>query len=256
MEYQGLLDYLGKHSGVNLIIFILSFVLIAIVAYLLGSLNFAVIISKRKFHDDIRNYGSGNAGMTNMLRTYGKSAAGFTLLGDAGKAALSILLGALLNGVIGAYAAGFFCIVGHMFPIYYKFKGGKGVVTSAVMILMLDPRVFLILFSVFLLIVFSTKYMSLGSIMGMLLYPLVLYNFNGPGLSILFAFAISALIIFMHRGNIMRLIDHTESKVSFGKKKNKSGDGEAAVSKSETKTKTINTNPHNADSIKRKTSKK
>ena len=220
-KYEGLLDYLGETSGVSITLLVLSLVFSAVVAYLLGSLNFAIIISKRKFQDDIRKYGSGNAGMTNMLRTYGKAAAGFTLLGDASKAAMSILLGALLNGINGAYVAGLFCILGHMFPLYYKFKGGKGVVTSAVMILLLDWRVFLILFAVFILIVISTKYMSLGSIMGMLLYPLVLYNFNGPGSRILIAFAISALVIFMHRGNIKRLLDRTESKVSLFNKKPK-----------------------------------
>ncbi|NLY68647.1 MAG: glycerol-3-phosphate 1-O-acyltransferase PlsY [Clostridiales bacterium] len=225
LKYQGLMDYWGSTQGVHVAVLILSFVAVAAVAYLLGSLNFALIISKLKFHDDIRRHGSGNAGMTNMLRTYGKAAAVFTLLGDAAKAAVAIIVGALLNGMIGAYIAGFFCILGHMYPAYYKFKGGKGVVTSAVLVLMLDWRVFLVLFAIFLLIVASTKYVSLGSIMGMLIYPLLLYNFNGPGINILFAFAISALVIFKHRDNIRRLLEQRENKISFGIKKTKTNSG-------------------------------
>lgn len=228
LEYQGIMDYLGKTQGVNVIFLILSFVVVAVQAYMLGSLNFALIISKRKFSDDVRNHGSGNAGMTNMLRTYGKSAAAFTLLGDAVKAALAILIGGLFNGMIGGYVAGFFCILGHMYPIYYKFKGGKGVVTSAVMILMLDWRVFLVLLVLFLLIVASTKYMSLGSIMGILVYPLLLYRFNGPGINILFAFAIAVLVIFKHKDNIRRLLEHKENKLSFGSKKAKKDDANSA----------------------------
>lgn len=221
LEYQGLMDYLGSTYGVHIALLVFSFVVVAAQAYLLGSLNFALIISKLKFHDDIRNYGSGNAGMTNMLRTYGKAAAAFTLLGDAAKAALAIVVGALLNGMIGAYLAGFFCILGHMYPVYYKFKGGKGVVTSAVLVLMLDWRVFLVLFAIFFLIVASTRYVSLGSIMCMLIYPLLLYNFNGPGINILFALAIAVLVIFKHRENIKRLLERRENRISFGSKKKK-----------------------------------
>jgi len=223
LEYQGLLDYLGSTRGVNVVVLVLCFILVAVQAYLLGSLNFALIISKLKFRDDIRKYGSGNAGMTNMLRTYGKAAAAFTLLGDAAKAALAIAVGGLLCGMIGAYIAGFFCILGHMYPLYYKFKGGKGVVTSAVMVLMLDWRVFLVLLAVFLLIVASTKYVSLGSIMCMLIYPLLLYRFTGPGINIIFAFAIAVLVIFKHRDNIQRLLERRENRISFGKKKSSSG---------------------------------
>ena len=124
-----------------------------VAAYFLGSMNFAVIISKYKFHDDIRRYGSGNGGMTNMLRTYGKAAAGFTLLGDAAKAAVSVLIGTLLAGEAGAFIAGLCCVIGHSFPIYYGFKGGKGIVVSAVTILCLDPLTFLVLFLIFVIIV-------------------------------------------------------------------------------------------------------
>ncbi len=205
----------------------------AVIAYTLGSLNFAVIISKLKFKDDIRRYGSGNAGMTNMLRTYGKAAAAFTLLGDGAKAAVSVLIGTLLAGEAGAYIAGLACVIGHSFPIFYGFKGGKGIVVTAVMLLCLEPAIFLILFLIFALIVASTKFLSLGSIMGMLLYPLLL-NSLYPILNPVFVDGVNTaqlgavpaivsmlntvLVVWLHRENIKRLMSGTENKFSLKKK--------------------------------------
>lgn len=190
--------------------------------YFLGSMNFALVISKLKYGDDIRKYGSGNAGMTNMMRTYGKAAAGLTLLGDALKAVVSGVIGYISLGEYGAYIAGLFCILGHMFPIYYKFKGGKGVVTVAISILMCDPLVFLILFILFIIIVAFTKYISLGSVMCMLLYPVILDRMHkflrgGTGAYVIIAIFTAALIIFMHRENIKRLATGKENKFSFKK---------------------------------------
>ena len=172
--YNGLLPMLIGDNGISIWLVVLFCVIAGAAAYFLGSMNFAVIISKYKFHDDIRRYGSGNGGMTNMLRTYGKAAAGFTLLGDAAKGAVSVLIGTLLAGEAGAYIAGLCCVVGHSLPIYYGFKGGKGIVVTAVTILCLNPLVFLVLFILFALIVAGTKYLSLGSIIGVLIYPLLL----------------------------------------------------------------------------------
>ena len=121
-------------------------------AYLLGSLNFAIIISAKQYKQDIRNFGSNNAGMTNMMRTYGRKAAALTLIGDALKAVVSCVIGYVVLGQFGAYMAGLFCIVGHIFPLYYKFKGGKGVVTAGVTILMCNPLVFLIVITIFIII--------------------------------------------------------------------------------------------------------
>ncbi|MBE6574855.1 MAG: glycerol-3-phosphate 1-O-acyltransferase PlsY [Ruminococcaceae bacterium] len=190
-----------------------------ILPYLLGSLNFALILSRRFYGEDVRQKGSGNAGMTNMLRNYGKGAAALTLLGDALKAVVSSLIGYVVFGVTGAYIAGLFCILGHMFPIYYRFKGGKGVVTTAVMILMLNPVIFLILLAVFLLIVLGTRFISLGSVMCVMIWPLILQRMEGAGAPVLMAMAIAALVVFMHRENIKRLLRGEENKVSFGKKK-------------------------------------
>ena len=202
--------------------------ILCMLTYLIGSLNFSIIISKRYHNDDIRNYGSGNAGTTNMLRTYGRHAALLTLGGDALKAIISCLYGYALLGFTGAYVAGFFCILGHCFPIYYKFKGGKGIVTVAFMILMLDPRVFAVLFVIFTALVIATKMVSFGSVICVMLFPILLERFSGPGLPIVFAMMITVLVVFMHRENILRIFHGQESKLDFskilGKKKKKDSD--------------------------------
>ena len=218
---------------IGLMLFCIAF------SYLLGSLNFAIIISKAKYGDDIRKHGSGNGGMTNMLRTYGKGTAGLTLLGDALKAAVSVTVGCALLGVFfGGYLCGFFCMLGHMFPIYYRFKGGKGVVTVATTVLLLNPLVFAILFLVFVIVVASTKYVSLGSVMSVVLYPVILNRFDDimleyyislgivPGTDTLFAVLTAVLVVFMHRENIKRLFAGKESKISLGKKTDKSQGGD------------------------------
>lgn len=216
----------GEATGIALWIIIVLCLLGAVIAYLLGGLNFAIIISKYKFKDDIRRFGSGNAGMTNMLRTYGKAAAAFTLLGDMAKAAVSVLIGTLLAGEAGAYIAGLACVLGHSFPCYYGFKGGKGIVVTATMLLCLEPLVFLILFAIFALIVLSTKYLSLGSIIGMLIYPLLLnrmYPFLNGGVqegavAAIVSILNTILVIWLHRENIKRLMDGKENKFSLKKK--------------------------------------
>ena len=196
---------------------------LCMLTYLLGSLNFSIIISNHYHNDDIRNYGSGNAGTTNMLRTYGRRAAAMTLAGDATKAIIACIYGYLLYGFTGAYIAGFFCILGHCFPLYYHFKGGKGIVTVAFMALMLDPLVFAILFVIFFILIIATRMVSFGSVICVMLFPLILYRLRGPGIPILFAMLITILIVFMHRENLMRIYRGQESKLDFaallGKKK-------------------------------------
>ena len=199
-----------------------------IIAYFLGSMNFAVIISKIKFRDDIRRYGSGNAGMTNMLRTYGKAAAAFTLMGDAAKAIVSVLIGSLLAGEAGAYVAGMFCVIGHSYPIYYGFKGGKGIVVTAATLLCLEPIVFGILLLIFVIIVAGTKYLSLGSIIVMMIYPVILnslypvtHGIDGvPIVPTIVSMLNAAFVVWLHRENIKRLLAGKENKFSL-KKTNK-----------------------------------
>jgi glycerol-3-phosphate acyltransferase PlsY len=213
-------------------VMIIGGALCAIVSYLLGSLNFAIIISGKTYKQDIRDFGSKNAGMTNMMRTYGKKAAGLTLLGDAMKAIVSCLIGYALLGHTGAYVAGTACVIGHMYPIYYKFRGGKGVVTTAATILMCDPFIFVILLLLFVGIVALSKYISLGSVMCVLIYPFILANFGellSPAIMlsdgellkasphVLPALLISVLVIYKHRENVKRLMQGKENKFSFKK---------------------------------------
>lgn len=204
----------------------------ALVAYLLGSLEFGIIVSKLLYGDDIRNHGSGNAGMTNVLRTFGKKAAALVLVGDMGKGIVSVVLVRTLaqsvfytaypNGVdLGAVAA-FFAVIGHLFPLYFKFKGGKGVAVAAGTILVTNPTVFMVLVLIFLIVVGGTRIVSLASITGAVSYPILtllycLVNGQSVVVNTLFAVCMAALVIFMHRSNIQRLREGTEYR--FGEKK-------------------------------------
>jgi len=215
--------YEGLQGTASYFILISAMLLCVIISYILGSINFALILSKKMYNDDIRLHGSGNAGMTNMLRTYGKNAAAKTFLGDGLKAFLSCTVGYILLGYLGCFLAGLFCVIGHAFPIFYKFKGGKGIVVAAISILMGDPLVFIILLFIFAIIVLSTKFVSLASMMCMLIYPLVLNGvrtvlLGGAYLEVPIAFCMSILIIFLHRSNIKRLYTGTESKTYLFKK--------------------------------------
>ena len=216
--------YAGTSSNTDLILIIVGIILVIIAAYLLGSINFAIIISSKSYKQDIREFGSKNAGMTNMMRTYGKKAAAFTLIGDALKAVVACLLGYVVIGQLGAYIAGLFCILGHVFPVFYRFKGGKGVVTAAVTVLMCDPIVFPILLAIFVIIVLCTKYISLGSVMCLLLYPFMHYSFAKFAMGadytspyVIYTFLMAVIIICKHWTNIKRLLNGTESKFSFKK---------------------------------------
>lgn len=226
--------------GMKALLLVGSAILVAIIAYLLGSLNFAIMISRFK-HDDIRDHGSKNAGTTNMLRTYGKKMAVVTLLGDFLKAVVAVMIGSFicmgLPFVNGTYVAALFCVLGHVFPIYYKFKGGKGIATAAGAIIACgEPIVLLILVLIFAIIVIGTRYVSLASVMVALLYPVILDRFyamhsaagrHHNSLNVVMALIIALLIFLKHWENIKRLWNHTERKISFGKKK-KDGESEEA----------------------------
>lgn len=232
--YKGFLGYyLGEYGTQTGIAFFLlttlGFAVIIFSSYLLGSCNFAIIISKKFYHEDIRTYGSGNAGMTNMLRTYGNGAAAATLFADALKAVLSIAIGRLIWGIVGAYMAGLLCMLGHVFPVFYKFKGGKGVVVTATTILMTNWRVGLVLILFFVILVAGTKYISLGSVMCALIYPLLLSRMMGntPQIALLFALGLTVTVVLKHSSNIKRLLSGTENKISFTKKDKKAADSSA-----------------------------
>lgn len=196
--------------------------LCAVIAYLLGSINTAIVVSRHKYKEDIRDFGSGNGGMTNMMRTYGTGSAALTFCGDLAKALVSVIIGCLLMGLWGGYTAGLFCVIGHCFPLYYKFRGGKGVATTAMVILCLSPLTCAVLLVIFVILVVGYRYISLASIMCMLLYPVLLPMTDRFGAQYaIFAVLLAALIVFMHRANIKRLLDHTESKFEFKKHGNR-----------------------------------
>ena len=204
---------------------VLSVILTAVIAYLLGNLNGAVIISHLVAHEDVRTKGSGNAGLTNFTRNYGASASVFVILIDVGKAAAACLVGGLLLGRFGHYIdgvalGGLFVIVGHDFPALLGFKGGKGILSGVTVALMLDWRIGLFVFGIFLVAYLLTKYVSLGSVLSSgsfgFLYAWVHWGENL--FPILVGFFLSALIVWMHRSNIVRLVKGEERKTNlFGK---------------------------------------
>ena len=197
------------------------FAIIAVCAYLLGSLSFAIIVSKLTLGKDIRNYGSGNAGLTNAYRTMGAKKTLLVLLGDIAKGAAAVSIGMVLAGPVGKLTAGIFVILGHMFPLYFGFKGGKGVLVGAVMLAFFDWRVFGIAFALFLLsMVIVTKWISLGSILGrgQLSHHYLGLFYRDPVLTAM-ALGMAAVVVFMHRSNIGRIIRGKENKFSFKSKK-------------------------------------
>ena len=194
-------------------------VLCGVIGYLLGSANSSVIVGK--FHGiDIRKHGSGNAGTTNTMRTLGKKATLYVIIGDLLKGILAYIAcfyltgGSILGGMIGGTAA----IIGHVWPVYFGFKGGKGVLTSLAVVLMIDWQLALSLLGVFIIIVAITRYVSLGSVIAAILLPLTSAVLGQDAEHIVFCAIIAVLIVFMHRKNIDRLLKGTESKLSFKKK--------------------------------------
>lgn len=236
---EGLLYYLSqanpREDYFYLILYAVLTAVVIIVSYLLGSINTAIVVSKLVYKDDIRRHGSGNAGLTNMLRTYGKGAAGLTLLGDVMKTVIAVLFAAFFFGfhyVRGVsdymgvcYLAGLGVVIGHIFPIYYKFKGGKGVLATASMALILSPVPFLFLLLIFIIMVAWSKYVSLGSVTVAVLYPVVLTGYfkivgvGVHGLISLSSIILAILIVWCHRENLERISNRTERKISFRKKK-------------------------------------
>lgn len=219
--------FAAHNLGVPVWLDLLCLFLYLLVPYLLGSLNSAVIVSKLLYHDDIRKYGSGNAGFTNVMRTYGAKAAGITLAGDILKTVVSVMFGWCLHGYVAAYFAGFACFIGHILPCFYQFRGGKGVLCAASMVMMLDWRLFLLLMGIFFLAVAVTKYISFGSILSAMVFPIALQRMNRIGIHmiVLVATAMAVIIVYKHRQNLKRIFSGTESKFSF-KRSQKTGPAE------------------------------
>ena len=210
------------------VLLVCSYLLCAVVPYLIGSTMFAIIISKEKYGRDIRKFGSKNAGMTNMIRVYGKKAGIATALGDSLKTAAAIMFGRFVLGEAGAYLAALFAVLGHMAPVWFNFRGGKGVISSATAMLVLDPVYFLICLAVFCLVFFTTHWVSMGSIAAAFVYPAVVYygaqirsggTYSASPPALIFAVFVGVMVIFMHRENIRRVYYGEEKKMYLSKKK-------------------------------------
>lgn len=200
------------------------YVLVGLVAYLIGSISFAIIFSKKFGGFDVREKGSKNAGSTNVLRTVGKKAAALTLICDILKGVVAVLIAMLAANIwdeadaeVLKYLAGLLAIIGHTFPVYYGFKGGKGVATSLGVLLVVNPQIGGICLVFALVIMIATKWVSLGSIAAAILFPILTVfmtdNFGAKVISVL----LGILVIFNHRTNIKRLKEGTENKLSFKK---------------------------------------
>lgn len=207
-----------------------AYIAMAIIAYLIGSVNFSVIISKKMAGFDVREKGSGNAGSTNVLRTVGKKAAVLTLICDILKGVISILIAIFIGSIVKdvnkellVQIAGIAVVLGHTFPIFFGFKGGKGVATSLGVLIMINWQIGLICLIFALALMAVTKMVSLGSISAAILFPVLTlfihshYIVEGNGYFI-FSIILAAIVCFNHRENIKRIMNGKENKLSFGKK--------------------------------------
>ncbi len=217
---------------------IISLFISAVISYLLGGLNSAIISVKLIEGEDIRKHGSGNAGLTNTLRCFGKVPAICTLLGDLLKGVVAVIISKYIilalilpelefTAFIG-YFSGIFCILGHIFPIYYGFKGGKGVLVSSSILLVVDPICFCIIIPFFILMVILTKYVSVSSMTSAAVYPFLTFvlqycaygwALNHALTDALLVVITSIILIYMHKENIVRLKNGTENKFSVKSKK-------------------------------------
>lgn len=229
-------DYISAYTDLSQTSFLIILPILCILSYLLGSLNFSVILSRKLAKDDVRSHGSGNAGTTNMLRTYGKKLAILTILGDMLKVAVAIVVsfliifkgncGAMLFGenmmndyIIALKSVfGLFCVLGHIFPCFFQFKGGKGVATCGGMTFMIDWRVALIMLVVFFIALLITKMVSVGSISMAVFYAPVIFAFHRNALCLIFAIIFALIVIVAHRENIVKIKNGTENKITDKKK--------------------------------------
>lgn len=210
-----------------------TYIIIAVIAYLIGSINFSIILSKRMAGFDIREKGSGNAGTTNMLRSVGKKAAVITLICDILKGVVSILIAVLagkivknLDNALLVQLAGIFVIIGHTFPVFFKFKGGKGIATALGVLLMINWQIGLICLIFALVLMALTKMVSVGSIAAAILFPILVafidQNYIVPTSNsnwsyLVFSIIVALLVIFNHRANVQRILNGTENRLSFKK---------------------------------------
>jgi len=188
----------------------MKYLLVLVAGYLLGSVSVSVLLSRGVLGGDVRSRGSGNAGATNMARVYGMKAGVLTLAGDMLKALLAMGLGTWLLGDLGLCLGGIACIVGHCFPVFHQFKGGKGISAGAAIGLAIDWRVFLFIVAVFLIASFLSKKVSLGSVCAAIAITIASLIFHVSTPKLILAVFGMVLAVFQHRENIKRLIQGTE----------------------------------------------
>lgn len=190
-----------------------------LLSYLLGCLNGAVITSHFVIRDDVRSHGSGNAGLTNFYRTYGARYAVLVVLCDMGKTAAAVLLGGHMFSVLfndwtlGALLGGAGAVVGHIFPVFYGFRGGKGILSGGMLLILLDWRIAVVSWGLFLLLSVLTKYVSLGSLAATASFPITaFFVYDHNMVYTILSVLVAALVIYSHRANVKRLLSGTESK--------------------------------------------
>ncbi len=196
-----------------------------LLGYVLGCLNGAIVISRLTQHEDVREKGSGNAGLTNFLRNYGGATTFLVIALDVGKVVLSCWLASLVwpeQEETAKMLAGVCAMLGHMFPAFFGFRGGKGILSGAALAAVMDWRIFALGFGVFLIAFLLTKYVSLGSVLGAITFSIgfAVFFWGQPRIYCM-GILIAALAIYMHRGNISRLLHGTERKTHLHKSKNK-----------------------------------
>ena len=204
-------------SNVNIWLWVLAL----IIAYLLGNISPSTLLAKAK-GIDIHKEGSGNAGTTNALRVMGKKAGVITLVVDVLKGTIAVLIGFLLAGSAGEAWCVLAVFCGHVWPVFYKFKGGKGVASTFGFILVINPAIALMALATWLVFAFLFKYSSLAALAAAVLTPLYAYFYAGEVESVFFT-AVALLVVIRHHANIRRLIKGEESKISFGKKDKTTG---------------------------------
>ncbi|HBH12164.1 MAG TPA: acyl-phosphate glycerol 3-phosphate acyltransferase [Clostridiales bacterium] len=189
-------------------------IIVAIIGYMIGNISNAYLIGRIFLKKDVRNYGSGNAGATNAIRAFGAKVGIAVFLLDFLKGAIAVYIGNRMNPELGGYVAGISVIAGHNWPVTLKFKGGKGIATSIGVMLMINPLIALICFSVGLTIVIITRTVSIGSLIGVAIAPIIILFFKPIDYSLLlFTLILSSMAVFRHKANIVRLIKRQENKL-------------------------------------------
>ena len=210
----------------------LPILLLAVWAYLCGCFNGAVIVSKYILRDDVRTHGSGNAGLTNFYRTFGGPLTFVVILCDVLKAVVAILTAVFVMRFLGVhesviplvkYWAGMFCLLGHMFPCMFQFKGGKGILSGGTIAIMIDWRVALVVWGGFLILAVLTRWVSLGSIWAGASFPFATWFVYHDLILLLLAVFLGGMIVWKHRGNLKRILSGTESRFSLHHKKDGEG---------------------------------